>query len=410
MSRFEALIGSTQPRSPERANRHLENTVLVYRNALLPFSETFIKEQILALARWRAILVGRQDLRQLPLDDLNVRVLGQQVGPLSRLSWKAHSMFRDVPLRVARSLAQEHASLIHAHFGTDAIDAWPLARALNLPLLVTLHGYDIYTARDWWESGQGGNRLRAYPQRLLELARKPNVQFIAVSESLREQAIRFGIPAERICVRYIGINTTKFNRGDALLSARRPQVLFVGRLVEKKGCEYLIRAMSMVQQTVPSARLVVVGDGPLREMLTILSSELGVNASFLGSLPSEQVVRKLQESSVFCLPSVTAENGDTEGFGLVLLEAQACGVPVVSSARGGSTEGLENGKTGYAFAERDSAELAVLLTRLLSDNAMLTEMSKHCREFVLGRFDLAKCTSQLEDLYDALAILRPHVD
>ena len=136
-------------------------TVLVYRNELLPVSETFIKEQILALENWRAVLVGRKRLNELPLTDLNVRIVGA-AGPAfsSRVSWKAHRLLRSIPSHIKRSLDAEAPCLVLAHFGPDALDAWPLARALNLPMLVTLHGYDINTYRDWWEGGKGGPAMR----------------------------------------------------------------------------------------------------------------------------------------------------------------------------------------------------------------------------------------------------------
>ncbi len=192
----------------------------------------------------------------------------------SRVSWKAHRLLRSIPSHIKRSLEAEAPCLVHAHFGPDALDAWPLARALNLPMLVTLHGYDINTYRDWWEAGKGGPAMRTYPRRLLNLAEQPGVGFVAVSEAIRQRAIEFGIPGQKITVNYIGIDTSKFTPGGIPIAQRPPHVLFVGRLVEKKGCRYLIEAMSTVQREVPGARLIVVGDGPLRQSLEQLAQRL----------------------------------------------------------------------------------------------------------------------------------------
>jgi glycosyltransferase involved in cell wall biosynthesis len=374
-------------------------TVLVYRNELLPVSETFIKEQILALENWRAVLVGRKRLNELPLTDLNVRIVGA-AGPAfsSRVSWKAHRLLRSIPSHIKRSLDAEAPCLVHAHFGPDALDAWPLARALNLPMLVTLHGYDINTYRDWWEGGKGGPAMRAYPRRLLKLVEQPRVGFIAVSEAIRQRAIEFGIPGEKITVNYIGIDVGKFTPGGIPIAQRPPHVLFVGRLVEKKGCRYLIEAMSTVQRDVPGARLIVVGDGPLRQSLEQLAQKLGVNADFRGAQSSAHVRRELDAARVFCLPSVTAQSGDAEGFGLVLLEAQACGVPVITSARGGATEGLQAGETGLAFAEGDVDMLSNLLNNAIHGSFGFT--SERVRQFVTTRFDIKQTTKSLEMTYD----------
>jgi glycosyltransferase involved in cell wall biosynthesis len=105
---------------------------------------------------------------------------------------------------------------------------------------------------------------------------------------------------------------------------------------------------------------------------------------------------------VFCLPSLTAGDGDAEGFGIVLLEAQASGVPVVTSAMGGATEGVLHGETGFAFAEKDIDAMAEYLCRILMDDELARSMSVAARRFVAEKFNLKRCTSALEDHYDAL--------
>jgi glycosyltransferase involved in cell wall biosynthesis len=377
-------------------------TVLVYRNELLPISETFIKEQILALKDWRAVLVGRRLLHQLTLDDLDVRVVDPQRTIADRLFWKLGKLVGTMPPAAARALRSEGARLVHAHFATDALDAWTIARALRLPLLVTLHGYDINTHREWWEAGNGGTRMQLYPRRLLRLAAQPQVRFLAVSEALRQRAIEFGIPANKIDVSYIGIDTSRFAPGGLPIAQRPSRVLFVGRLVEKKGCRYLIDAMAKVQREIPTAELVVVGDGPLRQELDTLASTSGVRATFRGALSSTEVKRELDGSRIFCLPSITASNGDAEGFGLVLLEAQASGVPVVTSALGGATEGIREGFTGFSFAEKDVEALARILTGLLKDDKIVVQMGERGPSYVATEFDLIRCTTRLERLYDAI--------
>jgi glycosyltransferase involved in cell wall biosynthesis len=128
---------------------------------------------------------------------------------------------------------------------------------------------------------------------------------------------------------------------------------------------------------------------------------------FLGAFSREQAQALLAEARVFCLPSVTAESGDAEGLGLVILEAQASGVPVVTSARGGATEGIRDGETGYAFAERDVATLAERLTQLLTDDAVLTRFSAAGPGFVAERHDLHRRTAELETIYDRITGLNP---
>jgi glucosyltransferase len=150
--------------------------------------------------------------------------------------------------------------------------------------------------------------------------------------------------------------------------------------------------------------LVILGDGPLRDPLRGLAEELGVATEFIGAQPASRVVRELELARVLCLPSVTAHNGDAEGFGLVLLEAQASGVPVVTSALGGVSEGIREGITGFGFRERDVDSLAAHLTRLLINDALAHAFSLAGPPFVSEYFSLSHCTAALEALYDASSL------
>ena len=242
--------------------------------------------------------------------------------------------------------------------------------------------------------------MRLYPRLLLRLARQPRVRFIAVSEALRQRAVEFGIPGDKIAVNYIGIDTRKFVPGVVQISQRAPRVLFVGRLVEKKGCQYLIEAMAQVQKTVPSARLIVIGDGPLRSSLEQLAQDHGLLVEFRGALPNTEVKIELAAARVFCLPSVTAENGDAEGLPISILEAQASGVPVVTSARGGVGEAVKDGITGFTFPERDVDQLASGLIRILASDQLADEISSASVRSAAMSFDIGLLTTHLEASYE----------
>jgi glycosyltransferase involved in cell wall biosynthesis len=371
-------------------------TVLVYRSNLLPKSETFIKEQVCAYRQWRGLLVGRRLLDQLSLDGLKLRLLDDGMpghGILQRLGFACG----------LDGLRQERPSLLHAHFGPEAVSASPIARALRVPMVVTLHGYDITIARDWWESGKGGGDMRSYPRRLLQIAAQADTHFVAVSDAIRARAIAYGIAPDKVTTIPIGIDVTSFTPGLVPFSERPPRVLFVGRLVEKKGCRHLLRAMAAVRARIPGAELVLVGDGPLRAELEKLSGEMGGGVRFAGALPPERVKFELNAARVFCLPSVQAANGDAEGFGLVLLEAQASGLPVISSALGGAREGILHGESGYRVEEGDIEDMAERLIELLAQPDKAAAMGAAGRRFVCARFDIRDCTRNLERHYNQLA-------
>ena len=372
-------------------------TVLVYRSDMLPLSETFIKEQMTAYSRWHGLLTGRRLLGELDLDGLEVALLNNRSGT----TFRARSWLGFAPeLKILR---KARPRLLHVHFGPEAVAAAPLARALAVPMLVTLHGYDITIRRDWWEGGGGGAQMRRYPAALLKLARRQDVHFVAVSDALRARALAYGIAPKKITTCYIGVDAAKFAPGPTPMTARPTRVLFVGRLVEKKGCDILLRAMALVRRRLPAAEVAIAGDGPLRPELEQLSRNLDIQARFYGALAPRQVKAALDEARVFCLPSVQAANGDAEGFGLALLEAQAAGLPAVSSALGGAREGILHGETGYQFEEKDLEMLSSHLCSLLADPHKAASMGRAARTFVMSRFNIESCTAALEQVYNRLA-------
>jgi glycosyltransferase involved in cell wall biosynthesis len=375
--------------------------VIVFRADLLPGSETFIKEQILALRRWDAVLTGLRFVRGLDVSSLRCELLsGWFPQKVARRMTAVMREMNAAPFGVLAQLRRLGGSIVHIHFATDLVAIWPAVRLLGLPTVTTLHGYDINIHKSYW--GRGNRASQRYPERLVSIAQHAQVKFIAVSEAIRGRAIEYGIPADKIIVKHVGIDATRFAPRGQPLAARARRVLYVGRLVEKKGGAILIAAFAQAQSAVPGAELVMIGDGPERAALVELAKRAGVNAQFLGSRSSEQVKDELDRARVLCLPSITARNGDAEGFGLVLLEAQACGVPVITSARGGATDGMINGVTGVAFDEGDVTALTGHLVKLLTDDAMAMAMSRAGPEFVAAKFDLRRCTADLEDLYDSM--------
>jgi glycosyltransferase involved in cell wall biosynthesis len=221
--------------------------------------------------------------------------------------------------------------------------------------------------------------------------------FLCVSHFIRDRAIAAGLPEEKLLVHYIGVDLQQFQPPAA--DGAGAGVLFVGRLVEKKGCAYLLRAMASVQKTYPDCLLTIIGDGPLRRYLESHARELGVSCRFLGAQPATIVREHLRATRIFCAPSVTAENGDSEGLGIVFAEAQAMGIPVVSSLHGGIPEVVSDARTGLLVPERDHAALAVAIASLLG-NASLWEQFRHnARAHIEHSFDLAKQTAELETIY-----------
>jgi glycosyltransferase involved in cell wall biosynthesis len=380
----------------------MSKKVIIYQDGLLSYSETFIKQQALALVAWQPVLVGHKYLgRSLDFSMIQSQLLLPEGSSLPRrLLYMAYRWLNKADPAGINTLKDINANLVHAHFGTSAIDIWPYVKALGLPMLVTLHGFDISIYKEWWESGKRGRRKRKYPQQLLKLAQEPKVHFLAVSSAIKERAIKFGITAEKITVSYIGVNTEDFAPGPVPILERKNRILYVGRLVEKKGATYLIDAFAEVKKTIPDAELVIVGKGGMEEQLRAQVKQLNLSGvTFTGALTSTQVKEQIDNCKIFCLPSITANSGDAEGLPISILEAQASGVFVVSSSSGGVGDNLIDRETCFTFAEKDSSQMANIFTEIFKNPNEHIDIINNQLKLIHEIFQLKKCTKILENLY-----------
>lgn len=181
-------------------------------------------------------------------------------------------------------------------------------------------------------------------------------------------------------------------------------MITVGRLVEKKGIEYAIASVAKVAKKYPNILYRIVGDGALRASLEAQILELGISdcVQLLGWMTQEQVRQLYTDSHIFILSSVTAANGDREGQGLVLQEAQAMGLPVLSTLHNGIPEGVLDRKSGFLVPERDADALAEKLSYLIENPEVWPAMGKAGREYVEERYNIKHLNEQLIELYQNL--------
>lgn len=283
--------------------------------------------------------------------------------------------------------------IVHAHFGTSGVLGAFLQSigALKAPLVTTFYGHDI------------SSYVRANgPGVYSELFRR-GTHFLHISAYLRDKLVAIGCPPERIGLHRIGVDTARFSFAPRSHTPGEPiRLLTTARLVEKKGLEYAIRAVALAGVQVPQLRYTIVGDGPLRDRLQKLIGELGLGerVELAGWRNQDEVRRLYAESHLFTLPSVTASNGDEEGQGLVLQEAQAMGLPVVCTRHNGFPEGMREGESGLLVPERDVEALAAAIVELAERPERWPAMGRAGREHVEQHFDNARLNDQLVAIYE----------
>ncbi|MES2494967.1 MAG: glycosyltransferase family 4 protein [Pseudomonadota bacterium] len=197
---------------------------------------------------------------------------------------------------------------------------------------------------------------------------------ITVSRFTRDRLIEdFGVAPERIRLVTPGVDLERFTPGET----SEPFVLGVGRLIERKGFDRLIEAFARVAPNHPGYRLRIVGRGPQEDSLKAMAAGSGVadRIDFAGAVDDAELTGLYRRCTLFAMPNRTLADGDTEGFGLIFLEANACGKAVIGGRAGGATDAIVDGETGLLVDGADTDAIADALDRLLSGEALRTRLA-----------------------------------
>ena len=228
---------------------------------------------------------------------------------------------------------------------------------------------------------------------------------LPVSNSLANRLNELGCDQSKIHVHYSGIDTAKFKLRSPLPESTSIEILSVGRLVEKKGFQYAIKAISFLDKLGYDVSYTIVGEGPLRQNLEndIEQNEVSHLVNLVGARQHDDVLAMMVAADVFLLPCVTAEDGDQEGIPNVLKEAMLIGVPVISTWHSGIPELIENGEEGWLIAEKDIQGIVDSIVCLRqADKKDVRNVIENARNKVLSQFDQQSLNLRLHELYQSL--------
>lgn len=292
-----------------------------------------------------------------------------------------------------RLVRRERIDVVHAHWVIPQGLLAALARPLIKRTVITsAHGGDVFAM------------TKGIRRRLLRFAASRADACTAVSTVLGDELLR--VTGVEPMIIPMGVDPSAFSEAedkrDDDRAPNRPasKVLFVGRLVQKKGVRYLIEAMSLVCSTTPHAQLLIIGDGPERSELEVLAAQsgLGRNVVFQGAVPNGDLPAYYRAADVLVAPSVASSEGDTEGLPVVLMEAAASGIPMVASRIGGIPDLVQHERTGLLVEPADPEAIASAITRLLSDEGLRQSLAANARRVVLERYSW----DDVVDRFDAL--------
>ena len=351
--------------------------------------------------------ISREMCRRIAERGRKVRVIGPrdrgdrdfdatQPYPVVRVPGYEWGYLRFLPLLFATPwvvLRHRIRKIFAMNIAYGGVLAWALSFFVPLEYVIFSYGYEF-------------EKVRSFPpaQRLyLSIYRRAR-KIVACSHLVKERLVGFGAPPEKIEVLYPAVDLDRFQPGEAPREflekkgiASKRILLTVGRLIERKGHDQVIRALPEILRLFPDVLYGIVGIGPhevrLRELVRSLNLEGHVR--FLGKVPDSELVLMYRASSVFVMPSREIEaGGHVEGFGIVYLEANACGRPVIGGRSGGVAEAIREGETGLLVDPSDPREIAEKVIRLLSHPKEAEVMGGRGKEWVRQAFDWERYTEK----------------
>lgn len=325
----------------------------------------------------------RNFLQHLPNNQQRLLLIGKLGVAYLRLCWRLPGVGRWQP------------DIIHAHFGDSGLVAaklkgWPFCKAR---LFVTFHGYDIGRLMQ-------GKNVNFY-RRLFQDADK----LLAVNEVFCRRLVEAGGEPTKVLLHHVGVDTSQLcahpialPRDDSTL-----QVTSVGRLVKKKGHRVLIEAVAVIVRNYPelNVKVEIIGNGTEYPLLQrhIAAHGLQSNVTLVGDLPHAQVLERLRQCDIYVQPSRTDDNGDCEGIPVALMEAMACGRPVIGTRHSGIPELIEDGVSGLLVDVDNPEQMAHAISSLAKRKSEWLGMGQAGRRKVQESFDAAKQLETLQALY-----------
>ena len=284
--------------------------------------------------------------------------------------------------------------IIHCHYGTlGIVGAFLKDAGIRAKLSTVFHGFDL--SRHPVTHGED-----VYS----DLFAKGDL-FLPVSEYWKDRLMQLNCPADRTSVHHMGVNLKRFEcfertaaRDDTV------KILTLGRLTEKKGHKYALDAMAKLIGQGKKVELLIAGGGSLEDDLIAQAKQLQLedHVKFSGPVDQDEVISLYRQAHIFLLPSVTAADGDMEGVPVVLMEASATGLPIVSTLHSGIGEVVVGGRSGFLVPERDADALTDRLGYLIDNPDARPEMGKCGRQFVDDNFNIEKLSRELSGMFENL--------
>ena len=283
------------------------------------------------------------------------------------------------------SFKKNKIDLVFAEYGGTGERILPVCKKLGLPLIVHFHGFDA-SRKDQLEINENYKAIFNYASYI-----------ICVSRKMEQELLELGCPREKLIYNVYGPRKEFFELKPQF---SKEQFIAAGRFVDKKAPYYLILSFIEVVKQFPNAQLIIAGDGELKETCLNLVAfyKLEKNIRFPGIINQPQLKQYFSESLAFVQHSLTSLDGDAEGTPVVILEAAAAGLPVISTNHAGIPDVVKNNENGLLIDEHDVTGMAENMIRLLKDKQLARQLGTNGRKKIARNFTLQRHIDVLNEL------------
>lgn len=295
------------------------------------------------------------------------------------------------PSFLYKVVEKERPDLIHGHFGLDSYRLLGLQQRSGLPLIVNFYGYDVLRLP----------REFGWKTRYKKMARRADMVFVG-SEDMKQNVVELGFEEEDIRILKLGMNLSNIQYEHR--TSAGPKLMMVGRMVEKKGFEYAIKAIHLLNEKNIDVQLDIFGDGQLRDKLEKLVHDKNLQDQiiFHGQTKNDTIFKELYKHDILLVPSVQAKDGDREGIPQTTVEGLATGIPVIASDHAGLPEIILDQQTGLQIKERDTIALAEAITTYIQNPELVSKVSENGRQLVEQEHNITTQVDKMENWYDEL--------
>jgi len=321
---------------------------------------------------------------------------GRTISYLNRITGRRSTSISPRQFLFWEKISKQHSvKLIHAHFGPAGIELLPLSKKLNVPLIVSIYGYD---AASYLNNKHYVNSLKLLSK---------EAYILCNSEKMKNRLLSIGIPDEKITTLYLGANVDKFRYVkrqpiyEKMSKNNDIYFLQVANFVEKKGHEYTVKAFSKLVADYPNLYLTFAGNGPLKDKILHLVKKLNLNKNIqiIDAVNTEEMKELMINADIFLHHSITAANGDMEGIPTVLMEAMATGLPVISTDHSGIPELITHNVDGFLVKEKDINGYIRQIKETLTNQRNISEMARKKIEIY---FNMSMQLTRLKYIYREL--------